>query len=94
MKNNIFIIFLITFALMLLIIDSASAQTTERNVNWDLVGKNLVVGVNSGNPGVQQAAMRLIIQYAEKLNVDDAERGMMRIYRFSDDSKNLRQLIR
>ena len=91
MKNNIFIIFLITFALMLLIIDSASAQTTERNVNWDLVGKNLVVGVNSGNPGVQQAAMRLIIQYAEKLNVDDAERGMMRIYRFSDDSK-MRQL--
>lgn len=91
MKNYRITIFLTTLALMLLIIDSAPAQTTERIINWDLVSENLVVGIYSGNPGVQQAAMRLIIQFADKLNVDDAEREMMRIYRFNDDS-NMRQL--
>ena len=41
MKNYRITIFLTTLALMLLIIDSAPAQTTERIINWDLVSENL-----------------------------------------------------
>jgi hypothetical protein len=91
MKKNYFTIYFSALALMLMIINIAPAQTSEHNVNWDLIGENLVVGIQSGNPGVQQAAMRLIIQYADKLNVNDAERELMRIYRFSDDT-NMRRL--
>jgi len=84
-------IFFVALALMLMVINSVSAQTPERNVNWELIGENLVIGIQSGNPGVQQAAMRLVIQYPDKLDMDGAINDMMRIYRFSDDTK-MRQL--
>lgn len=90
MKNN-FTIYLFALTLMLMIINIAPAQTTERNVDWNLISENLVAGLKSNNPGVQKAAMRLVIQYAENLDMDDAVIDMMRIYRFSTDTK-MRQL--
>jgi hypothetical protein len=86
-----FTIYLISLALMLMIINTASAQAPERNVDWELISENLVVGIQSGNPGVQQAAMRLVIQHPEKLDVNDALNDLMHIYRFSDNTK-MRQL--
>jgi hypothetical protein len=91
MKKSNFTIYLSALALLLMIINTAPAQTVERNIDWALLSENLVNGIESGNPGVQQAAMRLIIQHADKLDMDDAEMDMMRIYRFSDDTK-MRQL--
>jgi hypothetical protein len=91
MKKSNFTIYLFALALLLLIINTASAQTVERNVDWTLISENLVNGIESGNPGVQQAAMRLVIQHADKLDMDDAVMEMMAIYRFSDDRK-MRQL--
>jgi hypothetical protein len=91
MKKQTFTIYLVALALMLMIINTASAQDTERKVDWELVSENLVIAIQSDNPGLQQAAMRLVIQYADNLDVDDAVLDMMRIYRFSDDSK-MRQL--
>ncbi len=91
MKKQTFIIYFIALALLLMIINTVTAQTTKRIVDWDLVSQNLVIAIQSNNPGVQQAAMRLVIQYADNLNMDDAVLDMMRIYRFNEDSK-MRQL--
>jgi len=91
MKKQNFTIYIIALALMLMIINVASAQTNERNIDWDLVSENLVIGIETGNPGVQQAAMRLVIQYSDNLTMDDAVMEMMRIYRFNNDTK-MRQL--
>jgi hypothetical protein len=91
MQNQRATIYFITFALIIMIINATSAFATERNVNWDTVSENLVSALQSDNPGLQQSAMRLIIQYADKLDMDDAVMEMMVIYRFSDDRK-MRQL--
>ena len=91
MKKFNFTIYLVALPLMLMIINTVTAQTTERKVDWELISENLVVAIQSDNPGLQQAAMRLVIQYADNLDMDDAVLGMMRIYRFNEDSK-MRQL--
>jgi hypothetical protein len=91
MRQYNFTIFLVTLALLLMIINSVSAQAPERNFDWELISENLVVGIQSDNPGVQQAAMRLVIQHPEKLDVDEALNDLMGIYRFSDNTK-MRQL--
>jgi hypothetical protein len=74
-----------------MIINSVSAQAPESNYNWELISENLVVGLKSGNPGVQQAAMRMVIQHPEELDVNDAINELMYIYRFNNDTK-MRQL--
>ena len=91
MKKYSFAIYLSALALLLMIINIAPAQTVERDVDWDLISENLVNGIESDNPGVQQASMRLVIQHADKLDMDNAIMEMMAIYRFSDDRK-MRQL--
>lgn len=91
MKNRKVTIYFITVALLLMIISTTSAFATERDVNWDVVSENLESALQSNNPGLQQSAMRLIIQYADYVDVDDAVFNMMRLYRHSDNSK-VRQL--
>jgi hypothetical protein len=91
MKNQRVTIYFIAFALFVLIINSTTAIASEKNVNWDVFSENLVNALQSDNPGLQQSAMRLIIQYAEHVEVDDAVFSMMRLYRHSDNSK-VRQL--
>ena len=91
MKKYSFTIYLSALALMLMAITSAPAQTTEGNYDWELISENLVAGIHSENPGVQKAAMLLVIHHADNLDMDDAELDMMKIYRFSDDTK-MRQL--
>jgi hypothetical protein len=91
MRNQKVTIYFIAFALILMIINATSAFATERIVNWDTVSENLVSALQSDNPGLQQSAMRLIIQYADHVDVDEVVINMMRLYRFSDDSK-VRQL--
>lgn len=82
---------IISLALMLLFINTVFAQGSEGKFDWELISENLVVGIQSGNPGVQQAAMRLVIQHPEKLDVNNALNELMHIYRFDDDTK-MRQL--
>ena len=91
MKNHKVTIYFIAFAILLMIISTTSAFATERDVNWDLVSENLENALQSNNPGLQQSAMRLIIQYADHVDVDDAVFNMMCLYRHSDNSK-VRQL--
>jgi hypothetical protein len=91
MQNQRATIYFITFALIIMIINATSAFATERNVNWGTVSENLVSALQSDNPGLQQSAMRLIIQHADKVNVDEAVINMMGLYRYSDNTK-VRQL--
>jgi hypothetical protein len=84
-------IYLVALAFMLMIINTATAQTTDRKVDWEIVSENLVNAIQSDNPGLQQSAMRLVIQYADHVDVEDAVFNMMRLYRYSEDSK-VRQL--
>jgi hypothetical protein len=91
MIHKRFLVYLVSLTLMLLIINSVSAQTQEKDYDWERISENLIVGIQSGNPGVQQAAMRLVIQHPQKLNVDEALNDLMHIYRFNEDSK-MRQL--
>jgi hypothetical protein len=74
-----------------MIINSVSAQAPESAYDWELISENLVVGIQSGNPGVQQAAMRMVIQHPQNLDVDEAINDLMHIYRFNEDTK-MRQL--
>jgi len=91
MKKQRVTIYFMVFAFLLLIINATSALATERKVDWDVVSENLVNALQSDNPGLQQSAMRFVIQYADKVNVDDALNNLMRIYRYSEDTKE-RQL--
>ena len=90
MIRNRFLLYLVSLALMLLVINSVSAQT-QKEYDWERISENLVAGLQSGNPGVQQAAMRMVIQHPTKLNVDEAINDLMHIYRFDEDTK-MRQL--
>jgi hypothetical protein len=74
-----------------MVINVASAQSSERQVNWDRLSENLVDALQSDNPGLQQSAMRLVIQFADKVDVSEATNDLMHIYRYSDNSKE-RQL--
>ena len=57
----------------------------EKETDWDAFGKNLVKGIESGNEGVRQAAMRHIILYNQlypgKLDASDAVWDIMKIFR-------------
>lgn len=83
--------FLLVIAVLVMFLNTASAQSSERDVDWDQVSENLVNAIQSNNPGVQQAAMRLVIQFSDKVDVSDALNDIMRIYRFSENTKE-RQL--
>jgi len=83
--------YFIVFTILLMIINATSALATERKMDWDILSQNLVNALKSDNPGLQQSAMRLIIQYANHIHVEAAVFNVMRLYRQSDDSK-VRQL--
>ena len=91
MKNQRLNVYIIAFALILMVVSTTSVFATERDVKWDVISENLVNALRSDNAGLQQSAMRLIIQYAEHVKVDDGVLNLMRLYRHSDNSK-VRQL--
>ncbi len=54
-------------------------------VKWEAFSNNLVKALASNHKGLQQSAMRLIIQYDKQVNVDRAVFDVIRIYRDSED---------
>ena len=91
MKKQSVTTYFLVVAFLMMFVNVVSAQSTERNIDWDRLSENLVHAIQSDNPGVQQAAMRLVIQYADKVDVTDAVNDLMYIYRYSDNTKE-RQL--
>lgn len=52
---------------------------------WDAFSKNLVKALTSGHQGLQTAAMSRVVQYGDKVNVDEAMFEVMSLYRNHDD---------
>jgi hypothetical protein len=51
---------------------------------WDAFSHSLVRALRSDHSGLQQAAMRLIIQYGDQVNVRSGLHDLARIYREAD----------
>jgi hypothetical protein len=91
MKKHRVTTYFLVVAFLVMFVNVVSAQSSERNIDWDRVSQNLVKALQSDNPGMQQSAMRLVIQFSDKVDVSDAVNNLMRIYRFSENTKE-RQL--
>lgn len=66
---------------------SALVHAQTAKTDWHAFSVNLVKAIKSGNPGLQESAMQRIIQYADKLDVDDAVYTIARIYAFHPDEQ-------
>jgi hypothetical protein len=66
-----------------------AVQATD--LNSKAFSKNLIKALKSGNPGLQQSAMQMVIRYGSLLDVKEAEFDVMRIFR-SDKSQGTRLL--
>lgn len=58
---------------------------------WTVFSNNLVDALTSEHDGLQEAAMRMVIQYGDQVRVDDAVFDVMRIYRDHND-ENMRRM--
>jgi hypothetical protein len=92
----------LVFVLSLLVISSVSATpddkerrepTTMTAERWEMFSQNLVRALASGNDGVQQAALRMIIQHADFVQVDEALPDIVRIYQTSNDEALRRMAV-
>jgi len=83
------------FSLMLVIslvmAFSTELQSQTRQVNWTAFSINLVKAIKSNHPGLQQSAMKHIIQYSDQLNVKSAVYEIGQIFRF-DENPQMRRL--
>lgn len=73
--------------LAVILVFATAGFAGEHQVNWDAFSKNLVEAIKSGNPGLQQSAMQRIIQYSDKLDVEQAVWHIAQIFRFDDNSR-------
>ena len=70
-----------------------SARMAETNAQWRRFSVNLVHALRSSREGVQEAAMRYVIQYAENVDVSEAAIDVMRIYRNDADINKRRMAV-
>lgn len=76
----------------LLMLPAFSYADNLDHVDWDAFSKNLATAMKSDNPGLQQSAMCMMIQYGDNLNIKrDTVFDIVRIFR-SDENKNVRLL--
>ncbi|MCB0259002.1 MAG: hypothetical protein KDE62_04675 [Calditrichaeota bacterium] len=87
MKKNRFFMSFCFIGVLFLFLSQAQAQQTD----WEVFGKNLVKAIQTGNEGLQQSAMQLIIRHADNLDVDAAGLDILHIFRKSKNPK-VRQL--
>jgi hypothetical protein len=97
MKRNVFILAVCLVSFSLVSIGNVNAQdndfdweTLVEKTNWKTYSENLVMAMKSGNLGLQTSAMQLIIQWNDKLNVENAATDLVRLYR---NNKNERVRI-
>lgn len=58
-----------------------TGMTFANDTNWKSFSKNIVIALQSENPGLQQSAMQMVIKYGDRLNVKDAVFDVMRVFR-------------
>jgi hypothetical protein len=80
------------FFIAVLLLTLATSAIANDNVDkWEKFSQSLVQMFKSDNDGLKQSAMQRIIQYADKLDVQDAAFDIYNIYRWHKDTK-MRQL--
>lgn len=89
MKRLSSVLLIILVAMPMLVWGGEKGETNQ--IDWNAFGKNLVKAIASDNEGLQCSAMRLIIQHADKLDVDQAVFDLVRIYR-SNKNERIQQL--
>lgn len=70
---------------------NASANVAVAEAKWDVFGDRLVDALQSDHEGLQEAAMRLVIQHGDMVNVKPAVFDVVRIYREHED-ENMRRM--
>jgi len=70
-----------------------SADTAVHEAQWKRFSTNLVKALRSDHAGVQQTAMRYVIQYSEMVNVSEAVFDVMKIYRNDADNNRRRMAV-
>ena len=71
----------------------ASAKAAVSKAAWSAFSKNLVNALKSDHDGLREAAMRFVIQYGDRVEVQAAVFDVMRIYRNHDDQKLRRMAV-
>ena len=77
------------FIIALLLVGFGIVQAEE--VDWQAFSKNLVVAIQSSNEGLRESALRQVIRYEGKLDVNAAIFDIVGIYRNHNDL-HVRQL--
>ena len=75
--------------LAMALISSGFAQ--DETVDWEKFSEGLVWGLTSGNDGLERSSMRLIIKYADKLDVNQVASNIYSIL-ISHENPKVRQL--
>jgi hypothetical protein len=88
MKNNITLFVLLCGAML---VSLATANTVTESANWDSFSKNLVKGLSSGNQGLRESAMCMVICYSDQLNVSSAVNDVVSVFR-STANPNVKKL--
>ena len=71
----------------------ASAESAVVEAQWRRFSTNLVAALKSEHHGVQQTAMRYVIQYKDQVNVSEAVFDVMKIYRNDADDQRRRMAV-
>jgi hypothetical protein len=94
MKRNVLILAVFLVSFLLISNGSVNAQNQEqdwetlvKNTNWKAYSDNLVMAMKSDNLGLQTSAMQLIIQWNEKLNVENAATDLVGLYRYNKNER-------
>jgi len=69
----------------LLIVATGVPQLSAKNVDWDLFSSGIKMACASPNHGLQKSALRMIIKYGPKLDIEDAVDDITRIYLKQED---------
>jgi hypothetical protein len=89
MKTKHFILAITLFAILL---SGSLFAAPSPNVDWDAFSKNLTKAISSGNEGLQQSAMCMIIRYGDNLTIPrETVFEIVRTFR-TEKEKNVRLL--
>ena len=75
------------FLMIVFVLSLASLASAEKKVDWDTFSQNLIVALKTQNTGLQVSAMQLVIQYADKLKMDEAAKDLVKLYRKNKDER-------
>ena len=78
--------------ILVLMLMMSAPLWADKNVDWKAFSKNLAEAIKSENPGLQQSAMCMMVQYGDKLDIDrDIIFDIVHIFRV-DKEENVRLL--